>query len=104
MLLIVQPGMGVHHWMYLLPLVGAAGCGLVAYFCHIRACSQGESSPLATLSYVHIVFTTAAAFGSFPDALASAGIVIIVSAGLYILHRETVRRGRSRPVATPGID
>jgi drug/metabolite transporter (DMT)-like permease len=160
-LLIVQPGMGVRHWMYLLPLVdalfsavyviltrmvgrddsawtsllysiaasavlfaiplpwmwvnptpmqwllliGASGCGLVAHFCHIRAYSQGESSLLAPLSYIHIVFTTAAAFavfGAFPDIYASGGIVIIVGAGLYILHRETVRRGRPRPVTPPG--
>jgi drug/metabolite transporter (DMT)-like permease len=162
-LLIVQPGMGERHWMYLLPLIDAAfsavyviltrmvgkddgawtclfysvaasavlftvplpfvwvnptmmqwvlllaasGFGLVAHFCHIRAYSLGESSLLAPLSYIHIVFTTGAAFavfGTFPDPLAAGGIVMIVGAGLYILHRETVRRGRPRPVATPGVD
>tara|TARA_B100000676_G_scaffold313409_1_gene394358 strand:+ start:158 stop:1015 length:858 start_codon:yes stop_codon:yes gene_type:complete len=161
-LLIVQPGLGVRHWMYLLPLVdalasaiyvvltrmigrddsawtslfysvaasailfvpamfwfwemptpqqwvllGAASVfGIVAHFCHIRAFSQGEASLLAPLSYIHIALTTVAAyfvFGTLPDALAALGMVMIVGAGLYVLHRETVRRGRPRPVATPGV-
>ncbi|MBT6203465.1 MAG: DMT family transporter [Rhodospirillaceae bacterium] len=159
-LLIVQPGMGVRHWMYLLPLVdalvsaiyvvltrrigrgdsvwtslfynvaasailfalpmpwlwvsptpdqwwllfGTTAFGLGAHYCHIKAYSQGESSLLAPLSYIHIAFTTVAAFlvfGTFPDLWAGAGMVLIVCAGLYVLHRETVRRGRPRPVAAP---
>jgi len=162
-LLIVQPGMGVRHWMYLLPLIdalasavyvvltrkigrsdsawtslfwsvaasavlfalpmpwlwvaptmeqwlllaGACACGIVAHFCHIRAFSQGESSLLAPLSYIHIAMTTTAAFfvfGTLPDLWAAVGMALIVGAGLYVLHRETVRRGRPRPVATPGVE
>jgi drug/metabolite transporter (DMT)-like permease len=93
--------------MQWLLLLGASSFGLIAHFCHIRAYSLGESSLLAPLSYIHIVFTTGAAFvvfGTFPNPLATGGIVMIVGAGLYILHRETVRRGRPRPVAKPGID
>ena len=160
-LLIIQPGMGVRHWMYLLPLgdalfsavyailtrrigladststslfysvlgmatlfgipmiwlwqtpnfdqwlllLGISVFGLMAHFSHIRAYAEGEASLLAPLSYIHVVFTTFMAFvvfGTLPDAMAAAGIVLIVGAGLYILHRETMRRGRPRPVPPPG--
>lgn len=160
-LLIIQPGMGVRHWMYLLPLgdalfsavyailtrriglsdstttslfysvlgmatlfgipmiwmwqpptgtqwlllLGISIFGLTAHFSHIRAYSEGEASLLAPLSYIHVVFTTFMAFvvfGTLPDAVAAVGIVLIVGAGLYILHRETIRRGRPRPLPPPG--
>ena len=160
-LLIIQPGMGVRHWMYLLPLgdalfsavyailtrrigladststslfysvlgmatlfgipmiwlwqtpnfdqwlllLGISVFGLMAHFSHIRAYAEGEASLLAPLSYIHVVFTTFMAFvvfGTLPDAMAAAGILLIVGAGLYILHRETMRRGRPRPVPPPG--
>jgi drug/metabolite transporter (DMT)-like permease len=160
-LLIIQPGMGVRHWMYLLPLgdalfsaiyailtrrigladststslfysvlgmatlfgipmiwlwempsgeqwlflLGISIFGLMAHFSHIRAYSEGEASLLAPLSYIHVVFTTFTAFvvfGTLPDPIAAGGIVLIVGAGLYILHRETIRRGHPRPVPPPG--
>jgi len=160
-LMIVQPGLGVRHWMYLLPvgdallsavyavltrkigssdstttslfysvlgmatlfgipmiwlfemptgdqwltLLGISIFGLFAHFCHIRAYATGEASLIAPLSYIHVVFTTATAFvvfGTLPDLWASVGMMLIVGAGLYILHRETVRRGRPRPVPQPG--
>jgi len=160
-MLIIQPGLGVRHWMYLLPLgdalfsavyavltrkIGSGDStttslfysvlamatlfgipmlwlwemptggqwlmllaisifGLFAHFCHIRAYAQGEASLMAPLSYIHVVFTTFMAFvvfGTLPDFWSAAGIVLIVGAGLYILHRETLRRGRPRPVPQPG--
>lgn len=160
-MLIIQPGMGVRHWMYLLPLGDALGSaiyailtrrigladststslfysvlamatlfavpmlwlwetptgdqwllllgisifGVTAHFSHIRAFAEGEASLLAPLSYIHVVFTTFTAFvvfGTLPDAIAAAGIMLIVGAGLYILHRETMRRGRPRAVPPPG--
>jgi len=86
-------------------LAGISGFGIIAHFCHIRAYSEGESSLLAPLSYIHIAMTTVAAFlvfGAFPDAWAAGGMALIVGAGLYILHRETVRRGRPRPIIRHG--
>lgn len=160
-MLIIQPGLGVRHWMYLLPLgdalfsavyavltrrigsadstttslfysvlgmatlfgipmiwmfemptgeqwlmlLGISVFGLFAHFSHIRAYAQGEASLMAPLSYIHVVFTTFTAFlvfGTLPDFWAAIGIVFIVGAGLYILHRETIRRGHPRPVPQPG--
>lgn len=75
-------------------LVVMSAAGLVAHFCHIRAFSEGEASIMAPLTYIHVVFTTAAAyvvFGTLPDALALVGVGLIVASGLYILHRETRR-------------
>ena len=60
--------------------------------------------PNTLFTVLVIAFTTVAAFlvfGTFPDLWAGAGMVLIVCAGLYVLHRETVRRGRPRPVAAP---
>lgn len=160
-LLIIQPGFGERHWMYLLPLgdalfsavyavltrrigsadstttslfysvlgmavlfafpmiwlwqpptgeqwlflLGISVFGLLAHFSHIRAYAEGEASLMAPLSYIHVVFTTGTAFvvfGTLPDLWAAFGIVLIVGAGLYILHRETIRRGHPRPVPQPG--
>ncbi|MEX2648898.1 MAG: DMT family transporter [Alphaproteobacteria bacterium] len=75
-------------------LVAMSAAGLVAHFCHIRAFSEGEASIMAPLTYIHVVFTTAAAyvvFGTLPDALALVGVGLIVASGLYVLHRETRR-------------
>lgn len=78
-----------------LMLGGIALSGLVGHLFHIRAFTEGESSLMAPLSYVHVVFTTVAAllvFGTLPDALAMAGIVLIVGGGIAVLHRETLGR------------
>ncbi|MSP83301.1 MAG: DMT family transporter [Alphaproteobacteria bacterium] len=76
-------------------LLGVAVAGLIGHFFHIRAFSEGESSLMAPLSYVHVVFTTVAAFvvfGTLPDAVAMVGVALIVGGGLYVFHREATKR------------
>ncbi len=80
------------QWLLLL---GISAIGIAAHLFHIRAFSIGEASLLAPLSYTHILFTTVAAFivfGTLPDEIAMIGVVLIVGAGLYVLHREHLRR------------
>ncbi len=53
------------------------------------------SSLVVPLTYLHVVFTTVAAFvvfGTLPDALAMVGVVLIVGGGVYVFHREATRR------------
>jgi drug/metabolite transporter (DMT)-like permease len=90
----------IDQWLL---LGGISVIGIVAHQFHIRAFSLGEASLLAPLSYVHIIFTTLAAFavfGSLPDELALVGVVMIVGAGLYVLHRERKVRRAMRPPKT----
>ncbi len=85
------------QWLLLL---GISAIGIVAHQFHIRAFSLGEASLLAPLSYTHIIFTTIAAFlvfGTLPDEVAMIGVVMIVGAGLYVLHRERMVRRSVQP-------
>lgn len=62
-----------------------------------------EASLLAPFQYLEIVSATALGylvFGDFPDPLTWVGTAIILSAGLYVVHRER-RRARSRIARAP---
>lgn len=57
--------------------------------------SHGEFSVIGAFRYGSILWALGIGYvvwGEVPDALAMAGIVVIVGSGLYILHRERVRR------------
>jgi drug/metabolite transporter (DMT)-like permease len=57
--------------------------------------SGGEFSVIGAFRYGSILWALAIGYvvwGEVPNALAMAGIVVIVASGLYILHRERVRR------------
>ena len=56
--------------------------------------SSGEFSVIGAFRYASILWALAIGYvvwGEVPNALAMAGIVVIVGSGLYILHRERVR-------------
>ena len=58
--------------------------------------SGAEISVLGSIRYSSVLWALAigyALWGDVPNALAIAGIAVVVGAGLYILHRERVRRG-----------
>lgn len=57
--------------------------------------SGGEISVMASFRYSSILWALGIGYvvwGEVPNSLALAGIAVIVSSGLYILHRERVRR------------
>jgi drug/metabolite transporter (DMT)-like permease len=64
-------------------------------------------APAATLAPLHYLEIAVAAFfgylvfDDFPDAMTWAGIAIIVSAGLYIIHRERLAERALRAEAPP---
>jgi len=72
-------------------LVG--GLGTVAQLCIIRSFSTVEASVVAPFTYLGIVFSTLWSvlfFQDWPDRWTIAGALVIVSAGLYVWHRETL--------------
>jgi drug/metabolite transporter (DMT)-like permease len=84
-------------------LVGIGLIGGVAQMTMTQAFQQAPAALLAPLDYLALVF--AMLYGLWiwnerPDAFLTAGAAIVVAAGLYILHRETVlARQRSRAAA-----
>lgn len=68
---------------------------LIGTFLLIHACRTAPLSIVASFRYALLVWGALAGYFVFhdlPDALAICGAVIIVLCGLYIFHREAVRR------------
>lgn len=77
-------------WLWLL------GVGFFATMSHMMmtyALSLAPSATLAPLQYLELPVATLLGywvFSDFPNALTLTGIAIIISAGLYMIHRERV--------------
>ena len=75
--------------------------GLAATISHMAmtyALAFAPSATLAPLHYLEIVTATLFGFlffGDFPGGLTWSGIAIIVTSGLYVIHRERVSAGRA---------
>jgi len=79
-------------WM-LLAIQG--GLGTAAHLCLITALGHAPASTLAPFNYGTIVIATIlgyVVFHQFPDGWTIAGALVIMASGLYVIHRETVRR------------
>jgi drug/metabolite transporter (DMT)-like permease len=75
-------------WLW---LFGVGFWASASHMCITYALRQAPAATLAPLHYAEIVAAVALGylvFGDFPDALAWAGIAVIVAAGLYVIHRE----------------
>lgn len=78
-----------------LGLIAALGTG--AQFCIIRSFSTTEASIVAPFAYAGIVMATIwgiVFFNEYPDGWTIFGALVIVAAGLYVWHRETMQRTR----------
>jgi drug/metabolite transporter (DMT)-like permease len=76
-------------------LLAMGAFNLFAQYLLIRALHYAPASTLAPLSYTQLVWSTLlglAVFGAIPDRWTVLGAVIIVASGLYVWHRERVRR------------
>jgi len=83
----------------LMILVGALGG--VGHYILIRAHRLAPASTLAPFIYTQMLWTTALGFlvfGDVPHRWTIVGGIIVISSGLYLLHRETVR-GKPEPSA-----
>lgn len=76
------------NWLW---LFGVGFWAAVSHMCMTYALKFAPSATLAPLHYTEIVAAVALGyliFSDFPNALTWAGIAVIVSSGLYIIHRE----------------
>lgn len=83
--------------------------GLLAAASHqmiVNAFARAEAGTLAPLQYLEIISATLIGwfvFGDFPDALTWLGTAIIISAGLYVIHRERqLARRQAMLLTEPG--
>lgn len=88
------------NWLW---LFGVGLWAAVSHMCMTYALKFAPSATLAPLHYSEIVTAVILGyliFGDFPNALTWVGIAIIVSSGLYIIHRErrTARAKARAPV------
>jgi drug/metabolite transporter (DMT)-like permease len=92
-------------WQWVAPtplsLVYLVGIGLVGGFAQMAMTHAFRLAPVAVVApfdYTALVFATGfgyAIWGQIPDRFVWAGAAIVIASGLYILHRETVRRRRA---------
>jgi drug/metabolite transporter (DMT)-like permease len=76
-----------------LALIAALGTG--AQFCIIRSFSMAEAAIVAPFAYIGIVMATlwgVLFFDEYPDRWTILGALVIVTAGLYVWHRETMAK------------
>lgn len=84
-----QPIAAADLWEF--ALIGCLGTG--AQLCIIRSFSITEAGIVAPFAYLGIVFAAfwgIVLFGQWPDGWTVAGALVIVGAGLYVWHRETL--------------
>jgi drug/metabolite transporter (DMT)-like permease len=78
------------NWLW---LFGVGFWAAVSHMCMTYALKFAPSATLAPLHYSEIVTAVALGyliFGDFPNSLTWAGIAVIVSSGLYVIHRERI--------------
>lgn len=69
--------------------------GTLSHFFIIKAFEGGDASSLAPFSYAEIISATLfglIVFGHLPSPMTWIGIAIVVASGLYIFHRERIRK------------
>jgi drug/metabolite transporter (DMT)-like permease len=78
-----------------LMLVGAGLMGGLGHGAIILAYQRAEAPLVAPFAYTELIWATILGltfFGDFPDLWTYVGAAIIAASGIYILHRERVRR------------
>jgi len=86
-------------WL-MLALMGALAS--LGHLLLILAYARAPASTLAPLSYVQLIWSTAIGFvwfGNFPDRWTLLGGAIIAASGLYVIHRERMRRAEDAEAA-----
>lgn len=89
-------------WLW---LFGVGFWAALSHICMTYALKFAPTSTLAPLHYLEIVAAVALGylvFNDFPNLMTWAGIVVIVSSGLYIIQRERrVARDAARAISAP---
>lgn len=79
------------NWLW---LFGVGFWAAVSHMCMTYALKYAPSATLAPLHYSEIITAVILGyliFGDFPNAMTWTGILVIVSSGLYIIHRERLQ-------------
>ena len=106
-------GAAVEPWktpdLMALAVVALAAAFIMLAFIFIIIAFRGtEVSAVAPFRYTIVVFAVVfgiVLFAEIPDRFSFTGMALIVGAGLYMLHRETVLRRQARaPKAVPKIE
>jgi drug/metabolite transporter (DMT)-like permease len=90
------------HWPSVLEwlLLCLTGVAVISGFMlGIAAMRSADIAVVSPFRYSFVVFATALGFfvfGETTDALAVAGVTLIIASGLYSLHRERIRRSEAR--------
>jgi len=80
------------HWLLLLALGALGGLG---HYLFIHAYRLAPASVVSPFLYMQLLTMTAfgyVVFDDLPDAWTIAGSVVIIGSGIYLLHRDRVRR------------
>ncbi|THD85795.1 DMT family transporter [Aliigemmobacter aestuarii] len=73
--------------------------GAAAQYFLIHAFTVAEASAIAPFGYVGLIFATfwgIVLFGEYPDGWTIVGALVIVAAGVYVWHRETMAHRQAR--------
>jgi drug/metabolite transporter (DMT)-like permease len=94
---LMMPGIWMTPPVELIPLLAIIGLiGFGGHLCLVWALGQAPASLLAPFNYTQMVWSVLIGFLIFaevPDLTTIAGATVIVGAGLYVWHRERVRKG-----------
>lgn len=86
----IQPDLKA--WIFMIMLGLCAGAG---HFAMIKAYTAAPAPTVAPYFYTHLIWSTIfgySFFGDLPDLWTLTGAAVIVTSGLYIYHREKVRK------------
>lgn len=75
--------------------IGLGLCGCLGHFTLIKAFQSAPAAVIAPFSYANLIWATGFGFilfGDLPDGWTLVGAVVIAASGLYILHREQLRK------------
>ncbi|WP_298677937.1 DMT family transporter [uncultured Lentibacter sp.] len=81
-------------------MVGITLCATLGQLALIRALMAGEAAMLAPFSYAGILFALVYGFFVFsavPDLYTLIGALVIAASGIYVWHRETYAKPKSKP-------
>ena len=74
--------------------------GSFGVVCVTHAFRLGPAAVISPFEYSALIWATLLGYllwGELPDTMTLVGAVIVISSGLYLIYRETIRVGRARP-------
>ncbi len=92
-------------WGTVALLAGAGIFLVIGYLLIVDAFRHGDLIAVGPFRYTGLVWALLSGFiiwGDIPNAMAQAGIAIVVASGLYVLHRERIR-ARDAKLATASL-